>query len=599
MKRLLGLLLLLCPLALQAQSITGVEYPINSFTGSYVSIVPPNTPATSLSSPFGQNTFIIPISSPTVAIRIYITNNTANACLGTLTMAMFAVSDTTTTTFNGSLANWSSIPIQTSSGLSTLINIDIPASQSIYIMSTAITAPRVAVQLVNPTGGCASTNLEVFGVVTQVSVTAPLISNSNGAFNSGLTANVQGIISTGSNGNPVFPVIGGGLQPALNPQTFALGVDTTSSAVTSIPASQSSFTTVQTPPPATGTSGYAVAVIAINGWGIAKTLNAPFNCITGTNPCSTSNNPAFVAATLASGSLNNLSYTYTTTPAGCTPGSCAQFGHFVVFKNTPSAVRNGNASNNITSIGTGAVLAGSTLLVSVDCSTLNCTIAPTDTQGLSWKPVATTSTSQDSLGGTLAVTTWIAGPTVAGADTITYNVVSGTIQGGAVVELAGINPAALNQPSAPLLVGGAANSTGAPPSGQLQTGGVFTSYSPAQLGANAITLPASASTALTNIIDMRGVKQMTLVGSCTQVVNNNITVYAEDGTTVMLGGTIAGSTGASANILNTMGSESTLSYVSGGTNLANLKFPLRALSFSWTNTTATPGTCTARLFLSY
>lgn len=128
----------------------------------------------------------------------------------------------------------------------------------------------------------------------------------------------------------------------------------------------------------------------------------------------------------------------------------------------------------------------------------------------------------------------------------------------------------------------------------------FVSYSPTQLGVNALTEPASGTTALSNIIDTRGVKQATLLATCTQ--GNwtiNVTVYAEDGTTTWNAGSNA-ATAIGAGIQNILyiGSEST-SNVAGGTNGNLVRFPQRAIAFSFTNASATPGTCTARLFVAY
>ncbi|VVB52848.1 Uncharacterised protein [uncultured archaeon] len=126
-------------------------------------------------------------------------------------------------------------------------------------------------------------------------------------------------------------------------------------------------------------------------------------------------------------------------------------------------------------------------------------------------------------------------------------------------------------------------------------------YSPVELGANAITLPASGTTVNTNTIDMRGAKEAVIYANPTQAANILQYVYAEDGTTPLLNG-LNFATGMPANVWGSwrFGSESSpLSGQGSGTLINNLFFPLRALAFGWTNTTPTVGTVVARLFVKY
>ncbi len=90
----------------------------------------------------------------------------------------------------------------------------------------------------------------------------------------------------------------------------------------------------------------------------------------------------------------------------------------------------------------------------------------------------------------------------------------------------------------------------------------FISFSPAQLGASAITLPPSSQTALTNI---------------------SYTPYTT-GTT--LGQLLIGSEHAPLSD-------------TGSGNASNIVLPQRAIAMKWANGTSTAGTCTARAFLAY
>lgn len=130
------------------------------------------------------------------------------------------------------------------------------------------------------------------------------------------------------------------------------------------------------------------------------------------------------------------------------------------------------------------------------------------------------------------------------------------------------------------------------------TGPSFCAYNPTDLGVNGIALPPSGTTALSNIIDMRGVKQATLLGSCTQAIIIQANEYAEDGITPIFTGVQLNLAPAVTAILVHIGSEQLLA-LNGNAAMQTFEFPQRALAFSFMNSTANPGTCTARLFLAY
>jgi len=129
--------------------------------------------------------------------------------------------------------------------------------------------------------------------------------------------------------------------------------------------------------------------------------------------------------------------------------------------------------------------------------------------------------------------------------------------------------------------------------------GTICSFSPTQLGANAMTLPASSTSANTNIVDMRGVKEMNLIANCTQgPYSVGFVEYAEDGTTSVNGVNAITSVAAAVTTEVWIGSESSISAIAGTVSNA-VKLPQRAMAFNFVNSSATPGTCTARLLLQY
>jgi hypothetical protein len=135
--------------------------------------------------------------------------------------------------------------------------------------------------------------------------------------------------------------------------------------------------------------------------------------------------------------------------------------------------------------------------------------------------------------------------------------------------------------------------------------GSWLSYSPDQLGADAITLPLNGTTADTNIIDTRGVKEATVFWICnfstTGTVGLNVLLYDEDGATVFGEYTgLVSAIGTAQPIFVYFGSESNYTAQAGTLASTSMRLPQRALAFSWTESGgSTGGTCTARLFLQY
>lgn len=130
--------------------------------------------------------------------------------------------------------------------------------------------------------------------------------------------------------------------------------------------------------------------------------------------------------------------------------------------------------------------------------------------------------------------------------------------------------------------------------------GLFQVYTPDQLGANGITLPASSTTALSATIDLRAVRETTLWSNCGQIYNLNLTFLAEDGlTTLLTQSSVVTNVPASTFSSFQWGGESSPIVMGGTLGAFTFRQPQRAMRFSWTNTTATPSTCTARLFVAY
>jgi hypothetical protein len=140
----------------------------------------------------------------------------------------------------------------------------------------------------------------------------------------------------------------------------------------------------------------------------------------------------------------------------------------------------------------------------------------------------------------------------------------------------------------------------ADPKYQLSGNGMI-KVSPADLGVNALTEPGSGTTASSSIIDLTGARAFTLKFSCTQgAITVNTTTYAEDGTTALTTGAPVSAVAAATNTDLYVGTEQDLTATTGTLSTTfKLRLPQKAISFTFTNASASAGTCTARLFLVY
>jgi hypothetical protein len=122
-------------------------------------------------------------------------------------------------------------------------------------------------------------------------------------------------------------------------------------------------------------------------------------------------------------------------------------------------------------------------------------------------------------------------------------------------------------------------------------------YSPTDLAHSAVTLPASAATSASGVVNMSAVTHATLYVNCTQIVNVQVNTYKEDGATVDGTYTLVTNLPAGAQQVF-IGSELAPS-ATAGTLSAVVRLPQRAFSFQEVNTTSSAGSCTDRLVVGY
>jgi len=427
---------LFCVGSVSAQgTVSGNETTI-TYSGSNIPIVPPNTSASQFNSPSGLNTFIFSLPNPTVSIRVYITNNTANACNGAFTAQVFSATDPQVSSFNNSPSNWQLVPLQNAaSQLVGSLSLAIPASGAIYFSTAVISSPRAVLQLVNATNSCATTNLEVTAVVSNIALTSPLISvNSATNFSSG-AGNVQGVVAQQASAAGVFPLINGGVQPAINGNFLAVGVDNFNLTRIQENAGASGTFAEGIVPSPSATNEVAIALNMSFPDGASTALLAPWVCqpATGNSACTGGQISVATLNSPIAGTLLNRTHQNVIT-GGSNPTS-------IILSTSPATTFRQGHTGTTSIVFSSNTAAGSTLMLAEACSGI-CTIATvTDTQGNNWQPLISSATSSSYF---VYVSTTLS---TAAAETITVTTATGSLNVGMGVELTGTTPSQLVTPA--------------------------------------------------------------------------------------------------------------------------------------------------------
>lgn len=194
---ILALASLILPATLHAQlAPQGGEQTV-PYSGS-TAFVLSNTPVNpNLLVTTGTNTFIMNVTPPSNAARIYITNDTVNAC-GNLTVSVASSGNTSLNSFNAFPNGWQPINIQVGTGgfAATSGAFTLPASGAVAITTQPLIGSKMVVFIVL-SAGCSTTNVDVQIVFGSFSPTV-------GA--------VQGVVPQGANASTVSPLLIGGLD---------------------------------------------------------------------------------------------------------------------------------------------------------------------------------------------------------------------------------------------------------------------------------------------------------------------------------------------------------------------------------------------------
>ena len=152
----------------------------------------------------GTNTFIMAVNPPTNAARVYVTNDTANAC-SNLTVSLASTGNSALNSFNQNPQAWQTVNTQSGTGgFGASSPITLPASGTVAVTSQPIIGSRIAVFVVL-SSACLTTTVDVQVVF--------------GTFTPAIGA-VQGVAATGSAAGGIAPIITGGVDVSNNARPF-------------------------------------------------------------------------------------------------------------------------------------------------------------------------------------------------------------------------------------------------------------------------------------------------------------------------------------------------------------------------------------------
>lgn len=195
-----GLLALLCIPASAQLTQQGQEKFLNCTSASCVLTTPgaPVNPNLLVNS--GVNTFVIGVAPTTNAVRLYITNDTANSC-NNITVSMASSGNSSISSFNSNPQAWQSLQVSAAGGAFVGSSpITLPSLGTVAVTSQPIIGTRVTIFVVLSVG-CATTNVDIQAVF--------------GTFSPPVSA-VQGVVPAGGAASGENPILIAGKDVANN-----------------------------------------------------------------------------------------------------------------------------------------------------------------------------------------------------------------------------------------------------------------------------------------------------------------------------------------------------------------------------------------------
>jgi hypothetical protein len=309
-------------------------------------------------------------------------------------------------------------------------------------------APLVSVNLSNSNSASGSNDTANVYIVQTTGSCFSGVQTPNILTGGGINGNVQGVIQTGLNGQPIFPLLLGALDPPTNLGFQTNGIDIFSSNTANIGFTNGNITLGFPPKPTSATGEFAFVFYGPIVTTVSTSTNAPWTSLEGN--CSSSTT-GLCTATLANYKQTDALVQNVVGPSGSTAAMI-----FIAFSKPPTIANHANSSGASQTLALSIANNGDTILVGFHCnpaSGVTCGVTSvTDTFGSVFKTIPAPNVVGNSASGNLPLTAYMATAANSGADTITITQTVSSARGIEAIDLSNVTAAPLNTPSAPLAV---------------------------------------------------------------------------------------------------------------------------------------------------
>jgi hypothetical protein len=268
--------------------------------------------------------------------------------------------------------------------------------------------------------------------------------------NATLAADVQGMIPTGQNGQSIFPLLLGALDPAINLPFLKAGVDTFSQTSTNVGNGTTGSVGIGNPPtPSAPAGSEAIAFYGVISAAGSANIVAPWNCMGG-GGCGVTGR-GFNTAFLANYTTKNTLVEQFNNGGGGTTATA-----FVAFSKGVTIVQNNARSANNATL---TVASGDVILVGYSCSgtgTANCgitSVTDTLTPPTTFTQIGAIALGNDpGTGQNVPITVYIGIAQQGASDTVTVNGTDPGQNSINMIDLRNVSAAPPNTPSTPLFI---------------------------------------------------------------------------------------------------------------------------------------------------
>jgi hypothetical protein len=398
---------------------------------------------------FNNNFFFSPLFlNESVCVYVY-NNNTTNNHSFSVGVSVNGNPQNTTP----SDGSW--LYLGQTNSVATGVSTGVPGGMGVTVSG----APLVAINLTNSVTLAGSPDTANVYIVQTTGTCFSGVNNPNIVNGNGVGTNVQGMVPPGYNGININPLLLGAEKNAVNIGVNAQGIDTFSNpGQVTVPNGFTGNIAIGTPPPPSSPGEFVFAFYSpINTLG-ASSLVGPWSCVEASS-CATSSIVAIEAAF-----LNNYNSSQSLVINFVNGGGQPSVA-FVAYSKAPTIAQHLNQNSNTFSFGAST---NSYPLVAFSCSAACIAGSVTDTLGLNYRLVAFNPLT----GGANSNTVYVFAATqhtFGGADTVTINMLQGSVANSEGILLSNTTTAPLNFSSTPLLT---SNNTFTP--NENDNGGLFT-----------------------------------------------------------------------------------------------------------------------------